>query len=364
MTRWTIFFLILLRLAIGWHFLFEGVEKVKKPGWSSEAYLRESYGPLAPFFHKIAGNRLADRLTPAPSDEPDPTKVDPARRFPAALEKEWQAWFDRVDSQYTLTADQKERALDKVQKHRTDTAKWVLTGEVTVQFTSPYGPPAEVTKPVQEWLKASQDLIAQARELEEDQASRAGTTFAPEARARVQELKARANTIRATLLGALTQRTRAMQDSVAAELKPEQWQAGGALPTRVRPGLLSWSLLDGADFLVTWGLLIIGGCLILGLCTRWAAVVGALLLLSFYLAMPPWPWLPEPARVEGHYLFINKNIIEMLALLTLAAARAGRWGGLDGVFQFFRSRKGKETSRPGGKPEKTVSAVGAATGPG
>ena len=52
------FFLIALRLAIGWHCFVEGMEKVSTPNWSSEAYLRESIGPLAPYCRDMAGDRL------------------------------------------------------------------------------------------------------------------------------------------------------------------------------------------------------------------------------------------------------------------------------------------------------------------
>src|SRR5205085_11866432 len=78
-----------------------------------------------------------------------------------------------------------------------------------------------------------------------------------------------------------------------------------------------------------------GLCLLLGLLTRPSAVLGALFLLMLYLAMPPFPWLPENTHVEGHYLFINKNLIEMLALLVLATVPSGRWFGLDGLLQFL-----------------------------
>jgi len=47
-------FLVLLRLAIGWHCFVEGMDKLQNPAWSSEAYLRESVGPLSGFF---AGGR-------------------------------------------------------------------------------------------------------------------------------------------------------------------------------------------------------------------------------------------------------------------------------------------------------------------
>jgi uncharacterized membrane protein YphA (DoxX/SURF4 family) len=75
--------------------------------------------------------------------------------------------------------------------------------------------------------------------------------------------------------------------------------------------------------------------LLLGLLTRPACLAGAGLLLLFYLAMPPLPGVPDPPRAEGHYLFINKNVIEMLALLVLATTRSGTWFGLDGLLQFL-----------------------------
>jgi uncharacterized membrane protein YphA (DoxX/SURF4 family) len=91
-------------------------------------------------------------------------------------------------------------------------------------------------------------------------------------------------------------------------------------------GRLGW-----IDALTRYGLTAVGACLLLGLFTRSACVAGAAFLLLFYLAMPALPWLPESPRAEGHYVFINKNIIEMLSLLTLATTRSGCWAGLDGL---------------------------------
>lgn len=34
--------LAILRIAIGWHFLYEGIVKLLNPGWTSAAYLAES----------------------------------------------------------------------------------------------------------------------------------------------------------------------------------------------------------------------------------------------------------------------------------------------------------------------------------
>jgi uncharacterized membrane protein YphA (DoxX/SURF4 family) len=47
-------FLFFLRICIGWHFLYEGLIKFLTPGWSSEAYLKGSYGFLSGLFHWLA----------------------------------------------------------------------------------------------------------------------------------------------------------------------------------------------------------------------------------------------------------------------------------------------------------------------
>jgi len=79
---------------------------------------------------------------------------------------------------------------------------------------------------------------------------------------------------------------------------------------------------------------LVGACLILGLFTRLNCLGGALLLLSFYLAVPPLPGVAEAFRAEG-YPYVNKNIVEMLALLTLMTTRSGRWAGVDALLYYL-----------------------------
>jgi len=50
------FALIILRLTIGWHFLYEGGVKILNSGWSSKAYLMDSGGLMKGFFEWISGN--------------------------------------------------------------------------------------------------------------------------------------------------------------------------------------------------------------------------------------------------------------------------------------------------------------------
>lgn len=53
--------LALLRIIIGWHFLYEGVVKLLYPGWTSSGYLKSSSGPVAGFFHWLASNEAVIR---------------------------------------------------------------------------------------------------------------------------------------------------------------------------------------------------------------------------------------------------------------------------------------------------------------
>ena len=53
---WKKFFLTTLRVAIGWHFLYEGVSKLIVPDWSSYSYLANSTGPVSGFYHWLASS--------------------------------------------------------------------------------------------------------------------------------------------------------------------------------------------------------------------------------------------------------------------------------------------------------------------
>jgi len=48
--------LVILRILIGWHFLYEGVVKILNPYWTSAGFLIESKWIFAPVFHAIVAN--------------------------------------------------------------------------------------------------------------------------------------------------------------------------------------------------------------------------------------------------------------------------------------------------------------------
>ena len=58
--------LALIRIVIGWHFLYEGLVKLLYPGWTCGGYLKSSTGPLGGFFHWLGSSaamvRVLDQL--------------------------------------------------------------------------------------------------------------------------------------------------------------------------------------------------------------------------------------------------------------------------------------------------------------
>ncbi len=52
-----LFWLVTLRVLIGWHFLYEGVVKAVNPNWSGIGYLMDSGGFMAGFFTSMAANQ-------------------------------------------------------------------------------------------------------------------------------------------------------------------------------------------------------------------------------------------------------------------------------------------------------------------
>ena len=45
-----------LRVLVGWHFLYEGLTKLTAASWTSAGYLKQARGPFAELFRGLAGN--------------------------------------------------------------------------------------------------------------------------------------------------------------------------------------------------------------------------------------------------------------------------------------------------------------------
>ena len=51
-----LFFLVMLRVLIGWHFFYEGLVKLTNPNWSCVSYLMDSQGFLKEYFYSLAAD--------------------------------------------------------------------------------------------------------------------------------------------------------------------------------------------------------------------------------------------------------------------------------------------------------------------
>ncbi|MCC6420877.1 MAG: DoxX family protein [Gemmataceae bacterium] len=385
-------FLVALRLAIGWHFLFEGIDKVQShlngpaeghPLWTSEAYLRGATGPLAPFFRgqvEDDPDRAAlDRLTLPP------VKAGERPQLPPVLEKEWQAAFARFVKFYgvgdakvvqpevlraeavaplagfpanipwhglaEITRVDLTKAPDKLQlllaqidfaHARDETLAWLQGGEREAEraFSQISGKVKEKTP---DRIREYREKLRQLREIE----AYGLQVFGKDVwKKNLADLKKDVAARRTELLADLNRPLVDTLDFIYKQRLTKDQQAKGALPGPEPTNRLA--LIDG---ITMWGITAVGVCLILGLFTRTACVVGAGFLLLFYAAMPALPWLPVNPRAEGHYFFINKNIIEALALLTLATTYTGRWVGFDGLIHALNPWRRLRDEPPRGSNE-------------
>jgi uncharacterized membrane protein YphA (DoxX/SURF4 family) len=328
-------FLVLLRLAIGWHLLVEGLDKVRsvdlgptstnKP-WSSRGYLLESTGPLAPYFRQMAGD--PDQLALTKLATPSPGATDRSA-LPAAVHAEWDKYLEQFAKHYGLTDAQRQQAQAVLDKHKDDAGRWLNAGTKEVTRTYEFGPfTVKQTTP-----ERIDDYRNRLSELHEALHKEIPAFNQDVLHARLTTFKAEVGRLRTELLKDLDGHFVLAKSELATLLTPEQKNLP-ALEIDDRP----WTLI-AADVTVSYGLVVVGAGLLLGLFTRTACVCGAVFLLLFYLAMMPLPGVPDNPRLEGHYVFVNKNLIEMLALLVLSTVPSGRWVGLDGLLAMMRRKR-------------------------
>jgi thiosulfate dehydrogenase [quinone] large subunit len=81
-------------------------------------------------------------------------------------------------------------------------------------------------------------------------------------------------------------------------------------------------LMDAVNFLVVFGQIAIGIALILGIATRFAALMGTLMMMLFFFAA----W-------EFEHGIVNQHLTYALVTATIGYLGAGRVWGLDGVLE-------------------------------
>ena len=136
------------------------------------------------------------------------------------------------------------------------------------------------------------------------------------------------------------------------------WTAAGYLKSSswLLSDLFHWmaaspTVLYWVDLLNIWGLIAIGAGLMLGVLTRAASIAGVVLLLLYYVAHPPLVGMSAGMGAEGSYLVINKNVVEMAALLLLAIVPPSGFGGLGRCFWAVGCWIGRRLRDAGGAGE-------------
>ncbi len=264
--------LVLLRFTIGWHFFSQGAVKLKDPDFRSAYFLDLAVGPWSGYFHRLI---------------PDAFGVE-------RLDQ---------DAHQSALARMHEHVLERIGD---DAEKQTLANEIlTVQrqaleyFFAQHAAEIEQHKrEVQRYEQASRD--PNIADIDSGQAW----------------LVAKRNELRYAAqpwLADLASINAAYRRAVTEQLE----LTGAAIPMAHDPGAKSW-----VDRTVSWTIFLTGVCLLLGLFTAPAALVGGAFLLSVMSTQPFW--------VSGaNLLYLPYQLVELAGLLLLAVSGAGQIAGLD-----------------------------------
>jgi len=131
-----------------------------------------------------------------------------------------------------------------------------------------------------------------------------------------------------------------------AKLTKPGWSAAGFLLQSRGPfaDLFHWMAADPDRLAIVnqmnmWGLTAIGLGLVLGCFTRLASAAGILIILLFYLCNPPFPGYFYSIPMEGSYVVVNKNLVELVGLAVILVTGSGRAAGLDRIIHGLLRRR-------------------------
>lgn len=301
----TVAALVLLRLTIGWHFLYQGVAKLEDPDFSSAAFLGQSKGPLGDAYRSLVDDW----------DGRHSLAADHRQQFIARIDD----YLKRFDDAYRPGPEQTAAAEQMASVRKTQT---------------------------QEFLDENQtDFDNYLHELDRlDRAKQSPSRSTPYQQKRIwdkqTELQGQLKAWRSELDHIYDQFRQDLDDLLDDDQRARMAQRQPAASA-------AESRLAQIDRMVSYGVTGIGLLLLAGLFTRLASFAGALFLLSIVLAQPDWPGLyPPPHPAVGRSLLVNKEFVEMVALLVLGTSHVGRWGGLDFFvhYLFVRPLFGKRES--------------------
>jgi len=279
--------LVLLRITVGWHILYEGLWKYEQDNFTADNFLSRASGPLADLYQD---------------------KIVKDFEWRKALNKDWN--LEELDRYYNRFLSQVQ--LDDAGRNLAERALAARKQNVAQTLDN-----AENNKLLQEYFK-QWDQLREKRDL--INSGKSDTSFDRERLWEAQqELRAEAR----PYLAPLEAQHDGLREDLMRTLPPDQRDR------KIRP---QWGeIVKDNDLLVTYLNIAIGACLILGLFSRLAALGGGLFLAIIVAATWQWPGYYNPPLhpAQGHALFVTKEFVEMMACFALAAIPTGRWGGLD-----------------------------------
>jgi len=319
MNRYTQITLIILRLIIGWHFLFEGLHKIHslytpKP-FSSEIYFRESSGPMG----KIMKGFLSD---------PDAELL--AKLDPKAIDNDWRSAAKSFSSSYALTPEQSKSVEETLEKNLDKANGWFKNGTKDIEIPSPDGKPSGTLKinySTTQWLDYYKNKIGDLEKIKSD--DRSWYLGKEIDKSRIAAIKSEITKARKELSEDYESQKNAFVSDLQKILSPEQKSLTLSAPEKNK-GFIHW-----VNLMTIFGITAIGAGMFLGIFTRTACMGGIAFLGLTYLSIPPFPWLPVPPLNEGNYVFVNKNVVEMFAMMVLMTTNSGKWFGFDGLLSNY-----------------------------
>jgi len=308
----TVVMLALLRITLGWHFLYQGLAKLEDSSFSSAGFLSQSKGPLADYFRRLVPDSMGrERLKP-----------ENQSRWIAQIDESLKQFTDHYKpSEEQLTSAQRFAAASKTQiedffaENRGDIANHLhlLDRLEAAKQSKPFPPKPAEDPAVDDRMADDRVVVAPSVPSQQKWISDKQTELQGNAKRWLGDLNRIDNDFRRQLDGLLEadQRARGRPEKPATEI-------------------------EQIDRLVSYGVTAIGACLLAGLFTRFSCLAGGLFLLSIVLAQPDWPGLyPPPHPAVGRSLFVNKEFVEMMALFALGTTHVGRWGGLDFLVHYW-----------------------------
>ncbi|HBT78507.1 MAG TPA: hypothetical protein DEB39_16640 [Planctomycetaceae bacterium] len=313
--------LVVFRIAIGWHFLYEGILKFDPlHEFSAKGFLGMAKGPTAPIFYEMLPDidgRDRLKIEPVKNADGKDTKL---RTFPV-YENAWAAFKSRFDSRYALDEAQKAEARRIYDQYLASLREYAADVETDVaQFLGSMARFDETAGENQAAYQQQRDWDAM--------------------------MKYRADGAKWT--GDLDKMGDAMAGDLLALYNPRLAGMTGQIVTRPEkpwvPNPIADTQMSLLNRSVMLGLTAIGICMILGFCNRLACLGGATFLFNVWLSQFPWPGVYPPIPdMIGHFLIVTKDFVELLGCLILAALPAGRWGGLD--FFLYHNCGGKKLAQ-------------------